>query len=238
MRVAHDDLRCPRVARAGDGGERLAGHEFPGALVLESGRRELVRRHDSGNTLHVDGDVNLEGSLRREGRRQRGKGENEKAKSAHAGMTVSEDPNGGQANMHVAEQPVQRVGEWGIPLAPSGYVAQFVLTARTTFTPSSHLMRLALSLIVCPLLAACLTEPKPCLNQPSDPATEMFAPSLGIDLSTMEKTAIGVYRKDIVVGTGENLSTLGVVQIHLSAFLVDGTVLDQFQDQPFPIDLA
>src|SRR5256885_5351003 len=95
MRVAHDDLRCPRVARAGDGGERLAGHEFPGALVLESGRRELVRRHDSGNTLHVDGDVNLEGSLRREGRRQRGKGENEKAKSAHAGMTVSEDPDGG-----------------------------------------------------------------------------------------------------------------------------------------------
>ena len=153
-------------------------------------------------------------------------------------MTVSEDPNGGKANMHVAGQSVQRVGEWGIPLASSGYVAQFVLSPRTTFTPSSHLMRLALSLIVCPLLAACLTEPKPCLNQPSDPATETFAPSLGIDLSTMEKTAIGDYRKDIVVGSGENLSALGVVQIHYSAFLVDGTVLDQFQDQPVGIDLA
>ena len=111
MRVAHDDLRCPGVARAGDGGERLAGHELAGALVLESRRRELVRRHDSGNTLHVDGDVNLERPLRLEGRPERGKRENEKAKSAHAGMTVSEDPNGGQANMHVADQSVQRVGE-------------------------------------------------------------------------------------------------------------------------------
>ena len=53
-----------------------------------------------------------------------------------------------------------------------------------------------------------------------------------------EKTAIGDYRKDIVVGTGANLSALGPVQIHYSAFLVDGTVLDQFQDQPVPIDLA
>ena len=97
VRVAHDDLRCPRVARAGDGGERLAGHELAGALVLESRRRELVRRHDSGNTLHVDGDVNLEGPLRLEGRPERGKHENEKAKSAHAGMTVSEDPNGGES---------------------------------------------------------------------------------------------------------------------------------------------
>src|SRR5437762_12587048 len=101
--------------------------------------------------------------------------------------------------MHVADQPVQRVGEWGIPLASRGYVAQFVLSARTTITPSSHLMRLALSLIVCPLLAACLTDPKPCLHQPSDPATATFAPSLGIHLSTMEKTAIGDYGTDIVV---------------------------------------
>ena len=73
----------------------------------------------------------VERPLRLEGRPERGKRENEKAKSAHAGMTVSEDPNGGKANMHVAGQSVQRVGEWGIPLASSGYVAQFVLSART-----------------------------------------------------------------------------------------------------------
>ena len=99
--------------------------------------------------------------------------------------------------MHVAGQSVQRVGEWGIPLASSGYVAQFVLSARNTFTPNPHLMRVALSLIVCLLLSACLTEPKACVNQPSDPATEQFAASLGIDIASMQKTNIGDYRRYI-----------------------------------------
>jgi len=144
----------------------------------------------------------------------------------------------GQANMHVADQPVQRVGEWGIPLASNGYVAQFVLSPRNTFTPNPHLMRVALPLIVCLLLSACLTEPKACVNQPSDPATEQFAASLGIDIASMQKTNIGDYRQDVVVGTGDLLDALGPVQIHYSAFLVDGTLIDQFQDQPFAIDLS
>jgi FKBP-type peptidyl-prolyl cis-trans isomerase len=54
----------------------------------------------------------------------------------------------------------------------------------------------------------------------------------------MQKTTLGDYWKDIVVGAGDNLTTLGPVHIHYSAFLVDGTLLEQLQDQPVPINLA
>lgn len=55
-------------------------------------------------------------------------------------------------------------------------------------------------------LAACSTEPNRCAStNPSDPATEVFAPSLNIDLSTWAKTPSGVYTQDVVVGTGATL---------------------------------
>ena len=99
-------------------------------------------------------------------------------------------------------------------------------------------MRLVLSLLPCVFLAACLTEPKRCTENPSDPATEQFATSLNVDLTTMEKTQLGDYRKDLVVGTGALLTTLRQVEIHYSAYLADGTLIDQVTDQPYPIDLA
>lgn len=108
-----------------------------------------------------------------------------------------------------------------------------LVTSRLTAT-----MRLLVYLLPCFFLAACLTEPKRCDNKPSDPATETFAPELGVDLSAMEKTSLGDYRQDLVVGTGDNLASLGVVEIHYSAYLVNGTLIDQVQDQPFPIDLS
>ncbi len=50
------------------------------------------------------------------------------------------------------------------------------------------------------LLASCLSNPFP--TEPSDPATETFAPSLGVDIKSMQKTALGVYYRDSVVGSG------------------------------------
>jgi FKBP-type peptidyl-prolyl cis-trans isomerase FkpA len=44
-------------------------------------------------------------------------------------------------------------------------------------------------------------------NDPSDPATETFAPELKIDISTMQKTTSGDYYKDVKVGTGVELPT-------------------------------
>jgi FKBP-type peptidyl-prolyl cis-trans isomerase FkpA len=99
-------------------------------------------------------------------------------------------------------------------------------------------MRFLPCLLACALLSGCLTQPKGCNVNPSDPATETFAPTLGINLSTMEKTALGDYRRDDLVGSGDKLTSLGVVQIHYTAYLVDGTVVDQVTSQPFPIDLS
>ncbi|HEV8236167.1 MAG TPA: FKBP-type peptidyl-prolyl cis-trans isomerase [Gemmatimonadaceae bacterium] len=98
--------------------------------------------------------------------------------------------------------------------------------------------RLALYLLPCLLTTACLTSPKECVSHPSDPATQTFAASLGVDLSTMQKTQIGDYTKDLVVGTGNLLDTLQPVQIHYSAYLVDGTQVDQQVSTPVAIDLS
>lgn len=100
------------------------------------------------------------------------------------------------------------------------------------------MMRLLFRLLPCVLLAACLTGPKKCDVRPSDPASETFAPALGVSISQMTRTQLGDYEQDLVVGTGDRLTALGPVQMHYSAYLVDGTLIDQFTDQVFNIDLA
>lgn len=107
----------------------------------------------------------------------------------------------------------------------------------TTPTPTA-MMRLALYALPCLLLTACLTAPKEsCTDIPTDPATETFDPSLGVNLANMSKTGIGDYEQDLVVGTGATLSALSVVEIHYSAWLVNGQLVDQVQTQSYPIDL-
>jgi FKBP-type peptidyl-prolyl cis-trans isomerase len=54
----------------------------------------------------------------------------------------------------------------------------------------------------------------------------------------MSKTLIGDYTQDLVAGTGPILDSLQVVQIHYTAYLVNGTLIDQVINQPFPIDLS
>ena len=98
--------------------------------------------------------------------------------------------------------------------------------------------RIAICLLPCVLLGACLTAPKECPVNPSNPATETFAPSLGVDLNNMERTSLGDYRQDVVVGTGAQLDSLQVVQIHYSAYLSDGTLVDQRTDANYLIDLS
>ena len=98
-------------------------------------------------------------------------------------------------------------------------------------------MRLVLTLLPAILLAACFTTPDRCPVNPSDPTHETFAPALGVDIAAMERTDLGDFRKDLVVGTGDPLRTLAVVQIHYSAYLANGTLIDQVVDQPFPLDL-
>ena len=98
-------------------------------------------------------------------------------------------------------------------------------------------MRKLLTLLPAILLTACLTTPDRCPINPSDPTHETFAPALGVDIATMERTELGDYRKDLVVGTGAALTSLANVQIHYSAYLANGTLIDQAIDEPFPLDL-
>jgi peptidylprolyl isomerase/FKBP-type peptidyl-prolyl cis-trans isomerase FkpA len=98
-------------------------------------------------------------------------------------------------------------------------------------------MRLLFPLVACVALSACLTSPHECVNNPSNPATEQFASSLGVTIDSMTKTQIGDYTEDLVVGSGATLTVPDSVTIHYSAYLSNGTLVDQMEDQPFTIDL-
>jgi FKBP-type peptidyl-prolyl cis-trans isomerase FkpA len=149
---------------------------------------------------------------------------------------VWDEPAEGRICMAPRSRYSRCLAKSGIPLPSGGFLTQFVYVPINVF--NLHPMRTFLPLATCVFLAACLTEPKRCDSHPTDPATETFAPSLGIDLSTFQKTSLGDYELDNVLGTGETLASLAVVQIHYTAYLVNGTLIDQVMDQPFPIDLS
>ncbi len=83
-------------------------------------------------------------------------------------------------------------------------------------------------------LSACLNVDQPS-GSPSDPATETFASSLQIDIGSMQKTALGVYYRDITVGTGDVLTKSGPVDITYAGFLKTGFLFDSGQLTGFDI---
>lgn len=70
-------------------------------------------------------------------------------------------------------------------------------------------MRRSLNRLLCvavtAALAGCNLDVAQPSNEPSDPATETFDPSLKIDISKMQKTTAGTYYRDVTVGTGFTL---------------------------------
>lgn len=69
---------------------------------------------------------------------------------------------------------------------------------------------------------------------PKDPADLNFAPSLGVNLAEMTKTASGVYYKDLVVGQGTEVSTGDRLTVHYTGWLHDGTKFDSSVDRNEP----
>ena len=63
-------------------------------------------------------------------------------------------------------------------------------------------------------------------DDPSMPDTETFAPNLNINISTMTKTAEGVYYKDLRQGTGSPLAAPQVVVFSFETFLKTGVQVD------------
>ena len=87
-------------------------------------------------------------------------------------------------------------------------------------------MRRSILLLCSLLLAGCnLDVPVP-ENSPSDPTTEGFAPGLNINIATMQKTASGVYYKDVTVGTGNTLTSKRVVLVDYNLYLTNGARID------------
>jgi FKBP-type peptidyl-prolyl cis-trans isomerase len=65
--------------------------------------------------------------------------------------------------------------------------------------------------------------------------TAAFAPALNIDLSTMTKTASGLYYKDSIIGTGTTASSRDSVRVHYIGWLANGQQFDNSFQRGQPI---
>jgi FKBP-type peptidyl-prolyl cis-trans isomerase FkpA len=64
------------------------------------------------------------------------------------------------------------------------------------------------------------------LGPASNPATEQFATSLGVNLAAMTKTTDGLYYRDLAIGGGNKVTKDTTVTVTYAAYLADGTLFD------------
>jgi FKBP-type peptidyl-prolyl cis-trans isomerase len=70
-------------------------------------------------------------------------------------------------------------------------------------------------------LGGCLSTTAP---TPSNPATETFAPALGVNIADMTKTPSGTYFQDLIAGSGSKLNVLATdsIRVDYELYLTDG----------------
>ena len=88
-------------------------------------------------------------------------------------------------------------------------------------------------LVAVALLAVACTGEIAGLGPPSDPATETFASSLGVNLAAMTMTPDGVYYRDLITGTGAELANDTTVTVNYTGYLTDGTIFDTGTNSKF-----
>jgi FKBP-type peptidyl-prolyl cis-trans isomerase FkpA len=72
------------------------------------------------------------------------------------------------------------------------------------------------------------------LEPASDPATETFAPSLGVNISQMTRTGEGVYYRDLSTGMGLEFTTSAdSIDLSYAGFLKDGTLFESATNRRF-----
>lgn len=72
------------------------------------------------------------------------------------------------------------------------------------------------------------------LGPPSDPATETFAASLGVNISQMTADPSGIYYLDVVPGSGDPVTvSADSVWVTYAGFLKDGKLFDSGINTPF-----
>ncbi len=85
-------------------------------------------------------------------------------------------------------------------------------------------------LILC-LVAGCGSD----ASTAPDIATATFAPALNIDLSSMTRTASGLYFRDSIVGTGTAASSRDSIRANYIGWLAGGTQFDNSFQRGAPI---
>ena len=88
--------------------------------------------------------------------------------------------------------------------------------------PFPYARRAATILLV--LAAGCLKGTEP--NNPSNPATDTYASSLGVNISQMTKLSNDLYIQDLVVGTGTTAATGKTLSVIYTGWLPNGTRFD------------
>ena len=83
-----------------------------------------------------------------------------------------------------------------------------------------------LSISTLALLAACGGDDDPTEPVYSDPATAVYAASLGVNLASMTRTEKGLYYQDRTVGTGAAATTSSTVTVTYTGSLPNGRRFD------------
>jgi peptidylprolyl isomerase len=84
------------------------------------------------------------------------------------------------------------------------------------------------------LAAAACGDSSPAEPVYSDPATAVYAPSVGVDLAAMTRTGTGLYIRDVAVGTGALATTSSTVTVTYAGHLPTGRRFDSGTRQ-FPL---
>jgi FKBP-type peptidyl-prolyl cis-trans isomerase len=72
------------------------------------------------------------------------------------------------------------------------------------------------------------------LEPPSNPESETFAPSLGVNLAQMTRLDNGVYYRDLIVGTGLVVTdTVESLNMNFAGYLTNGTLFESGSNVPF-----
>ncbi len=85
-------------------------------------------------------------------------------------------------------------------------------------------------------LAACSAESPVSESLPIEQTT--FAPALGVNLATSTKTAEGLYYRDLVVGTGAELTAGRTVSVFYQGSLANGSQFDATGTAPYSFRLG
>jgi peptidylprolyl isomerase len=85
-------------------------------------------------------------------------------------------------------------------------------------------LRRAVALTPLVLFAALVSCTEP--QRASDPATDTYAPSLGVTISQMTRVIDALYYQDLIVGTGTAAATGRLISVNYTGWLVDGTQFD------------